>query len=306
MPNFFLNIKDTLFNFFKKPIYKKHYLKELVENLEKFQQEKKVLPFYIQKVTKTGFVVKIGGLYSFLSISHMPWHYNDKTSWKSVAKYLVNKKFYGTIYSLKKNPLKIIVDAKTHIFKDAELYPHAEYNGVVLKKVDYGLFIDIGYDFNWHHGSLVGLVYKPKKTISNAFNKIKEGTIISTIFVEKREEDGKILLQIKSITDDLENHKKQREIEWIKTKELEGTIQAIRVVIDKNEKNYFFEDYENKEIYKVKILVSKKNYPKKTNKIVQKILTHQTHNDFLECKILYITKNKIIFAKLEIKAAPQK
>ena len=45
--------------------------------------------------------------------------------------------------------------------------------GVIINKTNYGIFVDIGYNFNWWCGSLVGMLHKSNFENEELFEKNK-------------------------------------------------------------------------------------------------------------------------------------
>ncbi len=158
---FWKKIKDKLFGRKNSP-GNKEYLIKLVKNLERLKTENKSIPFTIIGVREKGFIVKVGGLYAYLSFNYMPWKYSTFEPWKVVSKYLIGIRFYCKIYRIDKDPLFILINAKNHIFRNIKLTENSKYTGVVIRKAKYGLFVDIGYHFGWKYGSFVGLIHKSK------------------------------------------------------------------------------------------------------------------------------------------------
>ncbi len=160
---------------------KKEWLDKLVVDIEQHRDNYESLPFRIVEIKETGFLVKVNGLFAFISFYHMPWKYHDLDSWRAVAPYLINKKFYCKIHKIEKAPLSVIVNGEIPQFKKVELSAGKEYSGLIIRKTDFGLFIDIGYHFDWHCGSVVGLIHKTR--INSAgnpgdYNSGKEITVI--------------------------------------------------------------------------------------------------------------------------------
>lgn len=57
-----------------------------------------------------------------------------------------------------------------------------EYKGLIIKTADYGLFIDIGYHFDWKCGSMAGLLHKTQLAGSESLEDYKLGQEIKTIY----------------------------------------------------------------------------------------------------------------------------
>lgn len=131
---------------------KKEWLNELVKNAERLKDENKSVPFKIMGAKETGFVVKVSGLYGFISFKYMPWKYPDIDYWKAISPKLVDRIFFCKIHRISKDPISIIVDGEIPQFRKIELVPGEKYTGIIIRKSTYGFFVDIGYQFGWKCG----------------------------------------------------------------------------------------------------------------------------------------------------------
>lgn len=170
-----------------KPVEKEQdkygYLKKLVENLEEIKNNNTLASVVIKEVKPKGFIIKAGGLFGFLSFGHMPWQYKNIEYWTSLAPHLIEQRFFCSIHNIKAtNPFELIVDGKSHKFQPIELEEGVAYSSIVLHKSSYGLFLEIGYNFNWQFGSLVGLAHKSNLTDIDTYNNAKNGDIITAYF----------------------------------------------------------------------------------------------------------------------------
>jgi len=124
---------------------RKAYLIPLIEHLERQKDQGEAMPFKIFRIKNKGFVVKVGGLFAYGSFDHMPWQYHHPDAWRVIFPYLTDRVFYCKIHMLDKDPLCIIVNGNIPQFRKAELKQNDLYIGIILYKVSYGLFIDIGF-----------------------------------------------------------------------------------------------------------------------------------------------------------------
>jgi hypothetical protein len=155
---------------------KKDWFEKLIEDLETKQSKNVNLPFKIVDLKNKGFLVKVSGLYAFIGFYYMPWEYSDINFWINVFPSLKEKIFYCRIYQIKKDPLlSIIIDAKIPQFKNMELVIGKDYRGIILKKASYGLFIDLGFHFDWKCGSFVGFLHKSYFSSKSLFATYKIG-----------------------------------------------------------------------------------------------------------------------------------
>lgn len=271
------NIKNNIINIFKSKSDKK-YLIKLVENLDSFQKENKNISFTITDVKEKGFIVKVGGLFAYASFYHMPWKYNSTEFWKAISKHLIGKKFYCSIYKIKREPLSILINAESHQFKKIELTEDTEYGGIVINKAKYGIFVDIGHHFNWQYGSFVGLIHKSNIDNYEESGQITTGDEIKIVF-NGYTEKGKLIL----------SENKYHQKEWLtgKLNELIGTIQEVKTIItEENKKEYYIKDK-----YKTSIPITKTIYPKYKTK-AKSLIQNLTHNSVIKCEIIEINKQK--------------
>jgi hypothetical protein len=140
----------------------KDYLIPMIDNIEQKYYDRVNVGFKFKDMIDFGFSVKTDGLFAFVEYNDLPWKYSDKEMWNLIFPYLQKKTFFAKVVQFQREPLAIQLDAKVPQFKRPELYIDDEYQGVVIKKTKFGDFIDIGYDFNWKMGSLVGLLPRKK------------------------------------------------------------------------------------------------------------------------------------------------
>lgn len=274
-----INLRKKFLELFK-PADKKAYLKKLVHNIEEVKNSNAIIPFTIQELRRSGFLIKAGGLFGFVQFEYMPWHYNSHHNWKSIASYLVGHKFFCYIYHINANPIQLIVDGKAHTFHPIDLEEGTPYIAIVLQKTEYGLFLEIGYHFQWKHGSIVGLAHKTTFIDPEEFNHAKQGDTLTTYF-HGYTSDKKILLG-----DTLKDR------EWL-TGELDsyvGTIQEARVL--KNHKGN--NDYVIKNKYRGYLTVNKTIYADKKSKI-KTLVKKLAENEIIVCEIIGVNKRAKMF-----------
>ncbi|MDY0282317.1 MAG: hypothetical protein RBR35_17360 [Salinivirgaceae bacterium] len=248
----------------------KEWLKNLVDDLEQKISEDKTLPFRINHIKEKGFIIKINGLFGFVSFYHMPWIYDDLESWKYVFKYLQNKTFFCKIHKFEKEPLSITINGDVPQFRKLSLIKDLEYNGVIIKKTHYGLVIDLGFHFNWQCGSFVQLIHKSNIDKSE-YSELKCGDIFRVFYEGETDEN---LATFKS-----ENK--------INCEELIGKM--VKVEIKKNFNNQFTYLIEGK--YKGTMPVNKEHYPNR-KKYVRQALRNLNGGETIHCEVVNITKNK--------------
>ncbi len=158
------------------------YLKKLVEDLEQKVYSDQSLKFRIEQIKTNGVSVKVNGLFAYLSFLHMPWSYPNLAHWQAIAPSLLGKTFYGKVFNIKTNPLFILMNGESHKFEDIDLIIGEPYNAIIVNKAPYGLFVDIGYHFDWEYGSYVGLIHN-SNIAKELFAKKTEGDIIETYYL---------------------------------------------------------------------------------------------------------------------------
>lgn len=266
------------------------YLSDLFKNIENIQKQGKTVSFKIIDVKQNGFSIKVAGLFGYVSFAHMPWEYNHLYKWRLISKFLINKKYYCKIHSIKNK--SIVVDAKYHKIEPAILANEIEYKGIVLKKLKFGLLVDIGYDFNWEHGAIIGLIYTKKSEKLSFVKNIELGDIITTCFDGYRE-SNKIVLKNKEI----EKERIEKEELFYKFQQNTEDYRKRILVKEINGKKLFFFDEKP-----VQILKKNTHYKHLYNKqIVSKIIDNLNNDDFIECNIVSVKENYKITATLNVK-----
>lgn len=139
---------------------KKEWLDELVKNAERLRDENISVPFKIMAVKETGFLVKVAGLYGFIAFKYMPWKYPDIEYWRAISPNLIDRLFFCKIHKISHDPISIIVNGEIPQFKKLELLPGEKITAIIIRKTNYGFFVDIGSEFGWKYGSFVGLLHK--------------------------------------------------------------------------------------------------------------------------------------------------
>jgi len=172
---------------------KKEWLDKLVANLETKKLEDADLPFRIIRIKSTGFVVKVSGLYAYVLFDFMPWKYSNISYWTAISPTLIGKIFFGKVHSISREQfLSIIINGKIPQFKKTELEIGENYKGIILEKTDNGLFIDVGYDFDWRCGSFVGYMNKYQFSSGQLFSSCSVGDEIEILY-QGHNEKGRLI-----------------------------------------------------------------------------------------------------------------
>lgn len=231
---------------------------------------------------QTGFIVKVGGLFAFLSFYHMPWTYRTIGQWKGASEYLIGKEFYCIITKIndQTKPIQVTVNAKGHFFKDINLTEFQEYEGVVIHRESYGVFVDIGYHYDWKYGSLVGLIHK--STYENHTDLInpKTGDVVRTDFLGIKE---KTASKKRGLILDKRDYKKEKLI---------GTEQIASLIEDKNAKKIFIIDGK----YRTTLRINEDIFPDKKN--TKRIINNLEPGSSIKCRILRISHSNNFYSEL--------
>lgn len=237
----------------KKTNDERDYVSILIENLREIQEENKEIDFTIKSVKNKGFIVKVGGLFGYIPFRKMPWKYKNFDYWNVIGKYLIDKSFSCTIFSIVENNnyrASIKINAEKHQLKKGfKLIPEKEHKGIAVHKSKLGLIIDIGYHFNWEYGSLLGLVTKAELKDFIDIEKIEIGEVIKTFYHGYGKRKFLILGNLKL--------KSQKEWQTGILKKYIGTVQKATVKVNLNsQKSFYIEDK-----YRTSIIVNKSIYP---------------------------------------------
>jgi hypothetical protein len=265
----------------------KSYLLELYDSLAKIKAEDKSVNFSIQEIKKSGFLVKVGGLFAYLPFQNMPWLYRDTRKWTYIAPFLHQTIFRGKIIEMSNdNRILITIDASGTILKTADLEQNKPYKCIVVKKVNYGLMLEMGNNFGWKCGSIEALMHKSTFLFEHEFEQIGEGEIISTQF-QGFDKEGRIVMG-----DKWENK------EW-QTGELDNLIGTIQLITAKRNENKRFELW-YQEKFHCHHIIDKVLYGSKENvKHIRNYLRGLSDDSELMCEIIRLKPDKqTIFIKL--------
>lgn len=224
----------------------------------------------------------------------MPWNYDSFEQWRAVSKHLIGKEFTCEIYSIneKERPVQIRINAQNHNFESTRLIEFEQYKCVVMQKSKYGLFVDLGYHFDWEYGSFIGLIHKSTYKNDDTLLDAQLGDVVKTYFHGMKKHGG---LKKRGLIFGNENVQK----EWL-TGELEKLIkteQTAMLMEDENGKRVFFIDGK----YRTVIHIDENTFPNKKS-IKKELKSLKLYSKF-DCKILRISKmNNFVSELLAIKA----
>ena len=137
------------------------------------------LPFNIYEIKEIGFIVRVYGLFCYIPFNYMPWKYSNNYYWELVYPTLQRKTFFAHILRKNVEYLSFYLNAKIPQFKTPVLTKNEKYLGVILRKENNYILIDIGYHFDWSCGSITGLLHKDNFNLHDFRYIYEEGEIIS-------------------------------------------------------------------------------------------------------------------------------
>lgn len=164
----------------------KDYLIPLINSIEDKYYDRINVGFTIVDMIEIGFLVKTDGLFAFVEYDEMPWQYSSTEIWKLAFPHLQKKVFFGQVAQFQRDPLAIQINAKVPQFKKPELYVGDEYKGVIIQKSKFGTMVDIGYEFNWTRGSMIGLLPKKSNNPNDPHGDENLGQIVEVVLHDIR------------------------------------------------------------------------------------------------------------------------
>jgi len=253
----------------------KDYLQDLLLNIKEAYVNQKSITFKIVEAKDKGFVVKVGGLFAYISFHHFCWSYPTIEYWKNISNWLIGSYFKGKIHEIKESPIKIYINAKDQVYEKPNFEKFKEYRGIIVHKARYGLFVDLGIHFNWKFGSLLGLLHKANLINQTDYDNWSVGEQITTSFLGYHKKESFTLGDKYKI--------------WLikEMEELIDSIQKVNVVIDENERFKFY--VLNK--YKATIPILKEFYPNYRDE-VRKFVYELRNGDIIACKVIRINLRK--------------
>ena len=267
----------------------KNYLSILVDNLEKLIEKDENLPFRITGIKTNGFLVKIAGLYGYVAFQFMPWKYSKSFYWRAVSPTLINKVFFCKVYQFTKEPLSIILNSEIPQFKKVRLIENEPYKGIIINKVSFGVFVDIGVHFHWQCGSLTGLLHKSNFDTRERFDAIKTGDEIEVFFWGLNN------------SDEMQFGCKTELMEWLNgnINDLTGEVLPVRIVKNAVDEKIEFIVAEK---YSGTLPVTKTIYENKRKRMISAIHLF-IHDDVIHCEVLKANKiNRTLQLKWEMEA----
>ena len=176
---------------FKKKEKRKEWLEGLFDNIEYIKNLEYIVPFEILDLKTGGFLVKTKGLFGYVPIRYMPWQYEKMENWVAIMPSLRQCVFYGYVYrtddSEDGKSKRVYVKADSLFLNKAHLKREEEYVGIVIQKIEYGVFVDIGHHFKWRCGSFVGFVHQSKFPNHETFINCEMGQVVTVNIIDNTE-----------------------------------------------------------------------------------------------------------------------
>jgi len=264
---------------------KDDWISERLNEIENHRDNFDTLPFMIIAQKDFGFLTKVKGLYSYISFYHMPWKYFDTDSWIAISPSLIDKKFFCKIHKIDKDPIAIILNGELPQFKKAELTIGGEYKGLVIKISDYGLFIDIGYHFDWKCGSLTGLLHKSQIVDGERISDFKLGQEIITLY-QGLNENGQPIFS---------NDREKIDWQMGKPQALVGQSIWAKVIKQPESKTV---DLLVRGKYKSSLSISKQGYTTNNRKKIKRAKDELKHGQIINCEVTgFNEKNRTLKVK---------
>ena len=255
------------------PISKYKWFEERISLIKQLYKSKEKTHFTLIGLRLNGFIAKTNGLNAYIVFNKMPWAYSDNKSWEIVSPYLYGELFDCEIDKLSINPFSFTLDGTVKQFKKAELKENIEYEGVIIKKGNTYLVIDIGYHFNWECGSIIGVLNKSNFLFSNLNPEFDPGHTIK-IKYDCTFENRHICLK----KDFNKNFWQSLHI-----KSLLGLIVDVRYY--KNED--FYDEFWVKDRYKGLLAFSYDVYGEALNEVIE-LKNNLEINEIIQCEILAV------------------
>jgi hypothetical protein len=243
-----------------------------LNEIENHRDNFDTLPFKIVEQKDFGFLTKVKGLYSYISFYHMPWKYFDTESWIAIAPSLIDKKFFCKIHKIDKDSIAIILNGELPQFKKAELAIGDEYKGLIIKISDYGLFVDIGYHFDWKCGSMTGLLHKSQLAVNEKLSDFKLGQEIKTVY-QGLNDNGQPVFS---------NDREKIDWQMGKPQELVGQTIWVKVIRQPESKTV---DLLVRGKYKATLTIDKQAYAPKYRKKIRNAKNELTHGELINCEV---------------------
>lgn len=259
------------------PFEDKEYLLKIYEKLEIAKNEQKLKTFTIEKLLNSGYQVKVNGVYGFIHFRQMPWTYSHVKSWTTIFPYLKGKAFKGKIFELSiSDKISVKLDATASYVSTPSLEEKVPYKCIVLNKLNYGLILELGSNYNWESGSVTGFAHKSSLLYDSEFENAEIGDEITTYF-QGFNQESKVMMGDKVEDKEWVSHEIDKYL---------GTTQIVRR--NKNEADvtqFYFNDIRC-------VLPVSREFYQNNFRLVRNYLRGLTADDEIKCDIV-----RIIYAK---------
>lgn len=256
-------------------VNEKNYLQNLLETVVRNKEDDLLVQLNVVNATKNGFTIKVCGLFGYLPFKNMPWQYRSINYWRAVSSSIVDNYFMGKIESVEteKKPIKIITNATSHAFKTVELEHDFIYNGIIIEKRRFGLFVEIGNHFGWKYGSIVGFIHKSFLFDIEDFNQANVGQTITTQYQGKNHKEEYLF-------GDIYKEEIWRN-DYIET--LIGTTQiaTVKINVTTNKREYYLQDN-----LRCGFTITKTLQDKSERRQLREHLKTLGEGDEIECEVL--------------------
>ncbi|MDR2232422.1 MAG: hypothetical protein LBE56_04770 [Tannerella sp.] len=272
----------SIFSIFKQKDDDKRRLERLFQELRRSKDQNIIIPFQIVKIRKSGFVVLAKGVRAFVPFTLMPWKYDKNEKWEPIAFSLKESIFYGVVCRIEKSDdenkaERFFIDASVMKLKEAVLTRNEIYKGIVIHIAQYGVLLDIGHNFQWACGSIVGFLHYTKFPDIETFKSIEIGDIIRVNYRETNEKGIEFIA-----VGYVDLHAKYA-----------GTTTYAKIHKDSNGENHF--TVEDK--YEARLPVSISLYGE-NNLLIKKAINELPDGAEIHCEILDVKINSLFTLKL--------
>ncbi|MCL2072719.1 MAG: hypothetical protein FWH18_02265 [Marinilabiliaceae bacterium] len=267
-------------NLFKKE-EEKDWLEPLFDHIEIVKKKNLEVPFRIFEIKKSGFLIKVEGLFAFVPFSLMPWKYQNYDQWNAVLPSLKKRVFHGTIAKVTRKEgetgvNRVFVDASKVNFDKPELSDSETYKGIIFQKTDFGIFVDIGHHFAWQYGSIRGLIHRTNFPSSEFIHNYHIGKIVEVKMIERSQKG--LLLKFAGNNYNLETYV--------------GKIVQTKVIkVNKKPLSFLVEDQYHAQM-------PMKNIYGENIYLIKNLMKYFTNDEIIECEVInYNTLNGYLSLK---------
>jgi hypothetical protein len=134
-----------------------------ITELQKICEEGMIVPFRIIGVGEKGLSARVFNHKAFVSFLYMPFEYESMEVWK-----ILLPSFKQAVFSAKISVVDIekqfcILNASIPQFEPIQIEHQTAYSGIIIQKAKSYLLVEMGANFNWQYGSVLGFLPKSKR-----------------------------------------------------------------------------------------------------------------------------------------------